>query len=242
MPATRDTGRAASGDIDPDSTGAGRGPSSAPASGTRARANRAADGTLLGTSIPAANFLTWWDGDLLREITDHDWDTTTTTGVPTIAKWSPSAGAATEVYRATGTLSNNSTKGTPALQADLFGDWREEARHRLADSSALRIATTVDVTQHRLRTLQSDGVPARRRLAEHRLQPAAAHVVLPRRGDDGPPAPRLALTGADPGPGERVPGPLTGAPARGALSSGNWDGDGTYTVALNVWWGRTRTR
>ena len=63
-----------------------------------------------------------------------------------------------EIYRATGTLSDNGTKGTPALQADLFGDWREEIVTRLADSSALRIATTVDLTDHRLRTLQSDPV------------------------------------------------------------------------------------
>ena len=115
--------------------------------------------TLLGTTIPAANFLTWWDGDLLREIADHDW--TTTTLARACRRSRSGTGrrpARDEIYRATGTLSNNATKGTPALQADLFGDWREEIVTRLDDSSALRIATTVDLTDHRLRTLQSDPV------------------------------------------------------------------------------------
>ena len=70
------------------------------------------------------------------------------------------------------------TKGNPTLQADLFGDWREEIVTRLDDSSALRIATTVDLTDHRLRTLQSDPV-YRLGVAWQNtaLQPAAAHVA-----------------------------------------------------------------
>ena len=41
-------------------------------------------------------------------------------------------------------------------QADLLGDWREELVYRTEDSTALRIFTTTDVTEHRLRTLMSD--------------------------------------------------------------------------------------
>ncbi|MFC0712711.1 rhamnogalacturonan lyase family protein [Cellulomonas biazotea] len=240
MPAAKDTGRAASGDIDPAHPGAESW--AVVTDGTwnsRAGELRAADGELLGTTIPAANFLTWWDGDLLREVTDHDWDVATSTGVPTIAKWSPADGTAHEVYRATGTRSNNGTKGTPNLQADLFGDWREEPVTRLDDSSALRIATTVDVTAHRLRTLQSDPVyrlgVAWQNTAYN--QPPHTSYFLG-DGMTTPPAPSLLLTGADPGPAERVPGPATAAPARGALSSDSWDGDGAYTVAVNVWWGQ----
>ncbi|TMR20599.1 hypothetical protein ETD86_18220 [Nonomuraea turkmeniaca] len=45
-------------------------------------------------------------------------------GVGTIAKWDGTA--VKEILRAEGTYSNNSTKGTPTLQTDLYGDWRKE--------------------------------------------------------------------------------------------------------------------
>jgi hypothetical protein len=37
-----------------------------------------------------------------------------------------------------------------------FPDWREEIVTRTEDSTALRVATTVDPTEHRIRTLMSD--------------------------------------------------------------------------------------
>jgi hypothetical protein len=157
IPATRDTGRAAMGDIDPRHDGAeGWAIGGDAAWDSRVGQLRSSSGELLADSIPAANFLTWWDGDLLREIGDHDFDKAAGVGVPTISKWDWEAADEVEVYRATGTYSNNSTKGTPTLQADLFGDWREELVTRTEDSTALRIATTVIPTEHRLRTLMSD--------------------------------------------------------------------------------------
>jgi rhamnogalacturonan endolyase len=42
------------------------------------------------------------------------------------------------------------------LTADLIGDWREEVIWREADSSALRLYTTIAVTQRRLFTLMHD--------------------------------------------------------------------------------------
>ncbi|WP_205687504.1 PxKF domain-containing protein [Cellulomonas endophytica] len=208
IPAVRDTGRAAMADVDPAHPGAEGwaigGATSSPWNSAVGEL-RAADGELLSTSIPAANFLTWWDGDLLREIGDHAFDETTRTGVPTIAKWDPAAQRSVEVYRATGTLSDNDTKGNPVLQADLLGDWREELVTRTADSTALRIATTVDVTEHRLRTLLSDPV-YRLGVAWQNTgynQPPHTSYFLG-AGMSTPPAPRLALTGADPGPAPTV--------------------------------------
>jgi len=87
------------------------------------------------------------------------------------------------------------------LQADLFGDWREEIVSRTPDSSALRISTTVDLTEHRLRTLQSDPV-YRLGVAWQNTgynQPPHTSYFLG-QGMTTPPAPVIAYTGADPGP------------------------------------------
>ncbi|PPK97767.1 fibronectin type 3 domain-containing protein [Kineococcus xinjiangensis] len=240
VPGSRDTGRGAAGDIDPEHAGAEAWViSDGGAWNDRNGTLRTAKGEEISDRIPAANFLTWWDGDLLREITDHDWDATTRTGVPTISKWDPDTRTSTVVHRAEGTLTNNDTKGTPTLQADLFGDWREELVTRVADSSALRIATTVDVTEHRLRTLQSDPV--------YRLgvswqntgynQPPHTSYFLG-HGMTTPAAPRIAYTGAPAEPAPRVDGPATAAPGRADLSDDNWDKDGTFLVTMNLWHGQ----
>lgn len=44
-----------------------------------------AGGELISTRIPGANHLLWWDGDLLREILDHEWQESA--GVGYIGKW-----------------------------------------------------------------------------------------------------------------------------------------------------------
>ena len=77
-------------------------------------------------------------------------------GVPTISKWDPAAAEEVELLRLDGTRTNNTTKGNPVLQADLFGDWREELALRLEDGSGIRIFTTTDVTDTRIPTLMHD--------------------------------------------------------------------------------------
>lgn len=59
---------------------------------------------------------------------------------------------------AEGAASNNGTKATPALQADLIGDWREEVVWRSADNRELRIYTTPWPTTHRITTLLQDPI------------------------------------------------------------------------------------
>ena len=70
---------------------------------------------------------------------------------PTIDDWRRG-----RLLTAEGTLTNNGTKGNPSLVADIFGDWREELLTRTADSSAIRIYLSTEVTQRKLHTLMHD--------------------------------------------------------------------------------------
>ncbi|MEI8407273.1 MULTISPECIES: rhamnogalacturonan lyase family protein [unclassified Kribbella] len=159
IPADRDTGRAAAGDIDSRYPGAeGWAVGGDAAWNSRVGQLKSSTGELLSTTIPAANFLAWWDGDPLREIVDHDWNPTTSTGTPTIAKWDWQTQTVGVLLSDVGARSNNGTKGTPAIQADLFGDWREEIAWRSADSSELRIYSTPYQTDRRIHTLMHDPV------------------------------------------------------------------------------------
>ncbi|WP_396020536.1 rhamnogalacturonan lyase [Arthrobacter sp. ISL-48] len=157
IPAIKDTGRGAAGDIDPRYAGAEGWAVGGDASWNSPRGQlMSAKGELITEKIPAANFLAWWDGDPLREIVDHDYNTSTSTGVPTISKWNWETESSDRLLTATGARSNNTTKGNPSLQADLLGDWREELAWPSSDSSELRIYTTTAPTRMRLRTLMHD--------------------------------------------------------------------------------------
>ncbi|GLI01361.1 rhamnogalacturonan lyase family protein [Phytohabitans aurantiacus] len=153
----KDTGRGTSADIDPAHLGA-----EAWAVGGEFDSSTGwlytAGGQLIGDRIPAANFAIWWDGDLQREILDHTWDANAGRGIGTIGEWDPAASSTTNLLTATGTLSNNGTKGNPSLQADLMGDWREEVLWRTEDSSALRLYATAAPTEHRFVTLMQDPI------------------------------------------------------------------------------------
>jgi rhamnogalacturonan endolyase len=145
-----DTGRGMSADIDPRYPGEEMWSSSGGGLNT-------ANGQLLSTSVPSSiNFGIWWDGDLSRELLDHNYDATVGAGVGRIDKWDYENATAVPILVADGTYSNNSTKGTPSLQADMLGDWREEVIWRSQDSSELRLYTTTALTTHKLRTLMHD--------------------------------------------------------------------------------------
>jgi rhamnogalacturonan endolyase len=139
VPNTTDTGRAVAIDIDPRHRGAELWGS--------VTGLYAADGARISATRPSSvNFAVWWDGDLLREILDSN----------RIDKWSWTTGTTTRLLTATDCTSNNGTKATPALSADLFGDWREEVVWRTTDSRELRIFTTTLPTEHRFVTLMQD--------------------------------------------------------------------------------------
>ncbi|CAM4158208.1 rhamnogalacturonan lyase family protein [Lederbergia lenta] len=151
----QDTGRGLVADIDPTHDGAEAWAING-AWNSQAGGLHAADGKKIADNIPSSNFAIWWDGDLLRELLDHDFDEELGAGVGKIDKWDYENKKLVNLLTAEGTLSNNHTKGTPALQADLFGDWREEVIWRTEDSSALRVFTTTDVTDHKIFTLMHD--------------------------------------------------------------------------------------
>ena len=153
----QDTGRGVAADIDPRYQGAEAwaisGAWNSPIGGLYT-----AQGVKLSTNIPPANFAIWWDGDLTRELLDHTFSDAIGAGVGTIGKWDYQNTRMVNLLTATGTLSNNGTKGNPTLQADILGDWREEVIWRTEDSAALRLFATPYVTEHRLVTLMHDPV------------------------------------------------------------------------------------
>lgn len=107
---------------------------------------RSAKGESIGAAPRTINFGIWWDGDLLRELLDGN----------RVMKWDYQNSTLSNLLVATGYQSNNGTKSTPTLSADLFGDWREEVILRAADNQSLRIYTTTTPTKYRFRTLMHD--------------------------------------------------------------------------------------
>jgi rhamnogalacturonan endolyase len=94
----------------------------------------------------SCNFGVFWDGDTLSELLDRN----------TIFKWNWAESAEAVLLTAEGCASNNGTKSTPALSADILGDWREEVIWRTTDNKELRIYTTTIPTKHRFYTLMHD--------------------------------------------------------------------------------------
>ncbi|MFA9388539.1 MAG: autotransporter-associated beta strand repeat-containing protein [Prolixibacteraceae bacterium] len=100
----------------------------------------------------SVNFRIFWDGDVLDELLDHtNFSTATGYGTGSISKFGKG-----NIFVANGAISCNYTKGTPSLQADLFGDWREEVIWRNEANTTIRIYTTIDPTIYRNYTLMHD--------------------------------------------------------------------------------------
>ncbi|QII48618.1 rhamnogalacturonan lyase [Bacillus paralicheniformis] len=157
VPADTDVGRGMAAHIDPRYKGALVWAIDPPGNEGKSYGLYTSKGEKLSDAAPAsANFAIWWDGDLLRELLDHDWKEPA--GIPKIDKWDYHSGRLVNLLTAEGTLSNNWTKGTPVLQANLFGDWREDVVFRTARNDALRIYTTTELTEHRFYTFMHDPV------------------------------------------------------------------------------------
>ncbi len=134
---TGDVGRGVCDDIDPDNPGA-----EFWCAGSSYLYD--CDGNSVGTVPSSCNFLVWWDSDTTRELLNGT----------TITNYSESG--ETTLLSAGGCSSNNGSKSTPCLVADIFGDWREEVIWRSTDSTELRIYTTVNLSMTRIYTLMHD--------------------------------------------------------------------------------------
>jgi rhamnogalacturonan endolyase len=102
--------------------------------------------TISDKAPSSTNFVVWWDDDLTRELLDKN----------RIDKWDWKNNTTINLLTAEGCTSNNGTKATPCLSADLFGDWREEVIWRTTDNKELRIYTTTIPSTHRITTLMHD--------------------------------------------------------------------------------------
>ncbi len=136
-------------------------------------------GNTLSCRRPAINFLSYWDGDLEREILDGYTDSPAT-----ITKMKDD-GTLTTLLSTDGYYTCNTTKGTPCLSADIFGDWREELIVRAADSKSVRIFCTPYNSDYRVTTLMHD--------AQYRMQVSSQNTAY-----NQPPHPSFFLgTGYD---------------------------------------------
>ncbi|MFW5985407.1 MAG: rhamnogalacturonan lyase [Halanaerobiaceae bacterium] len=134
-------------------------------------------GEQITNNTPSINFAIWWDGDLIRELLDGR----------RIDKWNPEEESSEILFNGEEISSINGTKANPNLQADILGDWREEAIWRTSDNSELRIFVTPHQTEHRIHTLMHD--------RQYRLAIAWQNVAY-----NQPPHPSFYL-----GPEEDVP-------------------------------------
>ncbi|MBN2213799.1 MAG: rhamnogalacturonan lyase [Bacteroidales bacterium] len=94
----------------------------------------------------SANFVIWWDGDLTRELLDRN----------RIDKWDWKNNTTINLLTAFECESNNGSKATPCLSADIFGDWREEVIWKTMDNTELRIYSSTIPTTYRFCTLMQD--------------------------------------------------------------------------------------
>ena len=138
-----DVGRAMAADIDPAHRGVEMW--SLASGGIRNIQGEVINPSIEGISV---NMACWWDGDLSRELLN---DTR-------ISKYNPTSGIAEVLLECDECVRNNGTKSTPALCADILGDWREEGIFRTEDNKNLRIYTTPHETAYRFHTFMEDPV------------------------------------------------------------------------------------
>ena len=123
----------------------------------------------------SVNFGIWWDGDLLRELLDHE----------TVTKYDWQQHQIVDLQKFDGTF-NNGTKSNPCLSGDILGDWREEVLIRNRESTELRLYTTTIPTPHRIDCLMQDATYRHSIATEnvaYNQPPEAGYYIGPDRTD-----------------------------------------------------------
>jgi len=148
IPATNDVGRGAAFDIDPNYPGYEMwATTNDPNGNPRMIYSSQGQAIYAMPSNMHVNFGVWWDADLLRETLDGT----------TIGDWNyVTAGRQNFSLASSSRASNNGTKATPSLSADVLGDWREEVIWRRSDNAELQIWTTTISATNRIYTLMHD--------------------------------------------------------------------------------------
>lgn len=104
--------------------------------------------SLTGRNTPSMNFRIFWDGDLYDNLLNGanitDWNGRNMSNIFSAGNYD--------------CVSINGTKANPSLQSDLFGDWREEVVYPTSDGTALRVFSTTDTTDYKIKTLMQDPV------------------------------------------------------------------------------------
>ena len=120
-------------------------------------------GNVISNRLPSCNFRIYWDGDLQDELLANrgqrphfpsfieKWDGEKAVPLP--------LSNGKHLYDMGNSGSCNWTKATPCLQADLFGDWREEViLWDTSDAAHLNIFTTNIPTPYAVPTLMHDNI------------------------------------------------------------------------------------
>lgn len=151
IPSNNDVGRGVAGDIDPNHEGYEFWATTN--EGDRMIYNVSGEALYPTPGNMMYNFLVWWDADLSRELLDGT----------TISEWNNPGrsnivwyGDSNNLENTSHLASNNGSKSTPALVADILGDWREEVIWRRSDNSAIEIWSTTIPTSTRMTTLMHD--------------------------------------------------------------------------------------
>ncbi|MBC7391527.1 MAG: T9SS type A sorting domain-containing protein [Opitutaceae bacterium] len=171
----------------------------------------------------SCNFLAWWDGDLLRELLNGTQIDKYETG---------------RLLTVTGCSSNNSTKSTPNLSGDFFGDWREEVMWRTSDNKFLRIYASTIPSTYKFRTFMHDPqyrVAIAWQNTGYNQPPHVSYYLGD--GMTTPPKPNITIIGgsnpANVAPTASIVLPLTNAtfnaPANITINATATDGDGIVT-------------